>query len=92
MDYVERDLDLIPRSERRENSVLMLDILEAVPIDALGNIDNIAKAAGARWDTTRKYIELIILIQNSPKVRVFDVAGSPRTMYRRDPGGVRREL
>jgi len=88
----ELDLDQPTGSVRRGQVELILDILENIPIDDVGNVDRIAAAVGARWSTTRKYLELVALIQAAPRVIVYRVKGTGKKMYRREPGTVRREI
>ena len=92
MAYKERVINPNENVGRRDQVELILDILEAVPVDTIASIENISRASGARWATTKKYVELIVKIQNSPKVRIYDMSGSTRKAYKREPGRVVREL
>jgi len=91
-DYIEIQIGDSEKSERREQPELILDILECVPFDGVGNVDQISKTANTRWSTTRKYLELIAVIQAAPKLRVYRMKGSHKKVYRRDEGQVPREI
>ena len=91
-DYVEIQIGESEKSERREQTDLILDILECVPVDGVGNVDQISKAANSRWSTTRKYLELIAVIQAAPRLRVYRLKGGNKKVYRRDEGQVPREI
>ena len=92
MEYVEVKPKLSGKSGRRSQSELILDILRAVPIEEISSADQIAKSVGARWATTRKYLELIALIQKSPTLRVYEVKGQTGLFYRREPGKILENL
>jgi len=91
-DLVEIIIGEREKSVRRTTSELILDILEAIPVDEVDTIDNICKAVGARWGTTRNYVELILLIQAAPRVIHYKMGSKGRKVYRRDPGKVQREI
>ena len=92
MTYEERIINPHENRRRRPLPQLVLDILEAIPVDTIASIENISKASGARWGTVLKYVELIVKIQNSPKVRIYDMSNSTRKAYKREPGKIVREL
>ena len=91
-EYIELKDDDQEKPPRRAQTELILDILENVPIDDIGSVERISVAVKARWSTTYKYLELIALIQKSPKLIVYGVKGTHKKAYRREPGTVKREM
>lgn len=91
-DLIEIQIGEDEKRVRRTTSDLILDILESIPIDEVDSIDNICKTVGARWGTTKAYIDLILLIQRGPRVIPYRMGSKGRKVYRRDPGNVQREI
>ena len=81
------------KSFRRTQPEVLLDILQAIPIDSVGNVEAISRQSNTRWDTCKKYLELIVLLQQNPEVTAYGVKGQRgKTMYRRESGKIKREL
>ena len=91
-EYIELKISDQEKPSRRAQTELILDILETIPIDEVGSVERISAAVKARWSTTRKYLELIALIQAAPKIRVYGLKGGNKKVYRREAGSVRREI
>ena len=57
-----------PRKSRKSDRELVDAIIEALPVRSFTTIEEISRRTGSSWGTVWRWLQLIIYIQNEPRV------------------------
>ena len=75
---------MTPRRSKKSYEALVDAIIDALPVRTDTNIQAIADAIGSKWETTSRWLDLIVHIQGLPKVLRSPSPYGRGEVYRRE--------
>jgi hypothetical protein len=68
---------------RKSYREIVWAIIEALPVQSVASVQDIATEIGSSWETTWRWLTLIKMIQEEPKIEIVKVGKSKNEFWRR---------